>query len=215
MVEGSGAADALLPVVEPVDGALVEPDGPERVTTPPSIVLIIVTPAALIVVMTDPAERVAVIATPALVVVTTCPAVKELGRLTGPGARVIEGAPVEAGATVVVTTAPDVCVTTTTEEPGTLVSGCALGVAGTVILVLGSTGLGETVEGLIDSVTVDPITVWVSVALVTTTTVEVLETSCRLASNAMLVARGASSRCTASMAVWSSLKIPCWNFLGE
>ena len=116
---------------------------------------------------------------------------------------------------MIVVVTPEVCVTTTTEEAGTLVAGCALGVAGIVLLELGSTGLGARVDGLIDSVTVDPITVRVAVALETMTTVEVLAASCRLASNAMLVARGASSRCTASIAVWSSLNIPCWNFLGE
>ena len=65
-------ADALLlTAVDPVDGALAEADGPEGVITPPSIVLTIVTPAALVVVMTAREERVAVITTPALVVVMT------------------------------------------------------------------------------------------------------------------------------------------------
>lgn len=88
------------------------------------------------------------------------------------------------------------------------VGDCGSGVAGTVLLSLGWTGFPGTVDGLMDSVTVVSVTV-----TVVTGTVE-LPGSARLASANMLDAREASSRCTASTAVRSSLKTPCLNFFG-
>ena len=129
---------------------LGEPAGPERVTTPPSIVVTTVTPAALTVVSTAPDVRVTRVMPAAFEDVSTAPGVRTTGleKLIGLGPR---------GADVV---GPAVLATgTVVLLPGTGVAGtaveldwefgCGRGVAGTVLRVLGSTGFGSTVDGLI------------------------------------------------------------------
>lgn len=169
-------------------------------TTPPLTVLTTVTPLALVVVS------------------------RVFERLTGPG-------PTETGGTaaVVETTTGTVLVmaTTTVEDaggtPGVLDGGGTPGVVdgggGTwvegVIAVDGAEG--EAGTPLVDTTTMTEVLV-VSVTVTTDVTVAIgieLLLSCRLASETMLVARGALSRCTASAAVRSSGKTPCWNFPSE
>lgn len=105
-------------------------DEPESVITPPSIVVTIVTPAAF-------------------VVVTTAPEVNEteLALLTGPGpsdASEAEDVAEVLGTRIVV-------VAGVADAAGTLVvaADSGTGVAGIVLLLLGSTGFGATVEDMI------------------------------------------------------------------
>ena len=191
--------------------------------------LTIVTPAAFVIVTTEPEESVAVVLTPAeLVIVITAPAVRlDAGALIGPGPRGTEGAAlactVLAINTVVV---PDslgagdpglieLAGRAACELTGVVVDegGCTTIVVGTMLLLLlGGTELGATFEDVLGGTVTVVVT---SVTVVTGGTDELLPESCRLASDSMLVANGASSWCIASTAVWSSLNTPCLNFLGE
>ena len=177
---------------EVTDGALVEaapaPAWPGRVTTPPLIVVTMVTPAALVVVMIAPGVRVLATMEPTeLVTEMTAPGVRdtELAKLTGPGAEGTEGVALETApaalepapivlVTSIVVEDVDSGTTTTLDGPtATVVAvpGTALGVAEVTLLGPGPTGAGTVVDS------VDGTVVTESVMGSTVTAVDVMTTT--------------------------------------
>ena len=186
VIELGAAAVVVAPAAEPADC-----DDRESVTTPPLTVLTIVTPLAFVVVS------------------------RVFERLTGPG-------PTETGETTVVVEAMTgtvlVIATTTVEDAGgtprVVDEGGGTGVEG-VTAVDGAEGeAGIPLVGTTTMTEVLVVSTTVTTDVTVATGIELL-LSCRLASETMLVARGALSRCTASTAVRSSGKTPCLNFPSE